>query len=160
MKKSMRNLLVLTLAAILMLTAAACGKDNAPAMDVKATMDKLLAAAPIEDSLTLGESDMLDYYGISADAMDSFAATLCADGITAKEIVLVKAKDEAAAKEVETKLQNRLNARAAEADGYVPEQYAIIKSCEVKRDGVYVRMIISPEASELVRIYTDALAGK
>lgn len=160
MKKVVRSVMLLSLAALMMLGAAACGGKQAAAdLDVKAVMADMLAKYPIENGMELGESDMLNFYGIPADGMEAFAADLAADGITANEIVLVKAKDEDSAKEVETKLQNRLDARRNELNGYLPDQYEIVEKSEVKRDGVYVRLIISPEQEALVEMYNGYLNG-
>lgn len=158
MKKILRSAVLLSLAAVMLLGVSACGGKQATAdMDVKAVMADMLAKYPIQDGMELSESDMLNFYGIQAEDMEAFAADLASDGITANEIVLVKAKDEDSAKNVETKLQSRLDARRNELNGYLPDQYAIVEKSEVKRDGVYVRLIISPQQDELVDLYNSYL---
>lgn len=158
----MKKLISLFSALFLLLLCVSCSQNSSGTADFKTqdAMDAMLAQAPIEDSLVLGESDMLDFYGISPEEMEQFSAVMCADGITAKEIVLVKATSDDNAQKVETSLKNRLQNRANEADGYNPEQFAIIQKCEVKRDGRYIRMIISPEATQLTEIYNQYLSGK
>ena len=156
MKRKMRSVLLLALAVVMAVGAAGCsGGTKAADADVTKVMSALLEKAPIEGSIQLTEDDMLNFYGIESDKMEAFAAELAADGITAKEIVLVKAKDEDSAKDVETKLQNRLEARRNEFNNYLPDQYAIVEKSEVKRDGVYVRLIISPQQDELVELYNS-----
>lgn len=160
MNKKVRSVLLLALAAMMVIGAAGCsGGTKAADMDVTKTMEALLEKAPIEGSIQLSQEDMLNFYGIQSEDMESFAATLAADGITAKEIVLVKAKDEESAKTVESKLQGRLDARRNEFNNYLPDQYAIVEKSEVKRDGVYVRLIISPQQEELVELYDSKLNG-
>lgn len=157
----MKKYIYLAISAILVLALASCsGKTAAADFQVQDAMDDMLAAAPIDDPLTLSEGDMLDFFGIQADSMEQFAAVTCANGISAQEIVLVKAKDEDSAKTVEEKLQNRLDSRKAEAENYLPDQFAIMDQCQVKRDGVYVRLIISPEEEALAEIYQGYLDGK
>lgn len=155
-----KNLLSLLLCAV-MLTCAACsgGSSSAPAQeaDLPAVMEQLLAAAPIDDPLTLGETDMLDFYGIEADQMKQFSAVLNSNGISAQEIVLVEAVDDTAAGKVLEKLTNRLSARTAEADGYLPDEYEILSTCEAVADGCYVRLIIHAQADELIEIYNNAI---
>lgn len=156
MKQKIHSVLLLVLTTILAVCAAGCsGGTKAADVDVTKVMSALLEKAPIEGSIQLTEDDMLNFYGIEGDKMEAFAADLAADGITAKEIVLVKAKDEDSAKDVETKLQNRLEARRNEFNNYLPDQYAIVEKSEVKRDGVYVRLIISPQQEELVELYNS-----
>lgn len=161
MKKIARSVTLLSLALLMLLGISACGggKQAAADLDVKAVMADMLAKYPIQDGMELNESDMLNFYGIQAEDMEAFAADLAADGITANEIVLVKAKDEDSAKNVETKLQSRLDARRNELNGYLPDQYEIVEKSEVKRDGVYVRLIISPQQDQLVELYNSYLNG-
>ena len=160
MKKYMRRVALLALAAALALGTAACGGGSKTAeLDVGQVMEAMLEKAPIEGSIQLTQEDMLNFYGIPAEDIEAFSASLAADGITAKEIVLVKAVSEEAAGEVETKLQNRLDARRNEFNNYLPDQYAVVEKSEVKRDGVYVRLIISPQQDELVELYNSYLKG-
>lgn len=160
MKKYVRRAALLALALVVALGAVACGGGSASAdLDVNQVMEALLDKAPIEGSIQLTEDDMLNFYGIPAEDMEAFAAQLAADGITAKEIVLVKAVSEEAAGEVESKLQNRLDARRNEFNNYLPDQYAVVEKSEVKRDGVYVRLIISPQQEELAEVYNSYLKG-
>lgn len=160
MKRYLRSAMVLALAAALALGIAACGGGQKQAdMNVQEVMDALLEQAPIEGGIALTQDDMLNFYGIQEEDMKSFAADLAADGITAQEIVLVEAASEDSAEEVEAKLQSRLDARRNEFNGYLPDQYAVVEKSEVKRDGVYVRLIISPQQEELVKLYNSYLNG-
>lgn len=157
----MKKLYALIAALCLVAGLSACGpKEKAVDFHVQDAMDAMLAAAPIDDPLTLEEGDMLDFFGIGADAMAEFSAVTCSNGISAQEIVLVKAADEEKAAQVETSLQNRLDSRKSEADGYQPKELAILEQCRVRRDGLYVSLIISPEAEQLTGIYQDYLTGK
>ena len=159
MKQYLRSAAVLALTVVLALGAAACGGQKQADLDVQEVMDAMLEQAPIEGGIALTQDDMLNFYGIKGEDMEAFAADLAADGITAKEIVLVKAPTEDSAKAVETKLQSRLDARRNEFSGYLPDQYAVVEKSEVKRDGVYVRLIISPQQGELVELYNRYLNG-
>ncbi len=141
-------MIAMALAFVMALSVTACsgGKDKTEFAEfrVQTVMEDLLSQVTIEDSLTLSETDMLDFFGIKTENMAEFAAVTCANGISAQEIVLVKAADEDNAQIVEEKLNNRLNARAAEAENYLPDEYAILKECEVQRHSVYVALIIHP----------------
>lgn len=153
----MKKYICLVLAAVLSLTLTACGggkEEDKPAdFSVQTLMEEMLSEATVDDPLTLGEGDMLDFFGIKAEQMEEFAAVTCANGISAQEIVLVKAADEAAAAEVAEKLNARLDARAAEAENYLPDEYAIIKACAVHQNGVYVAMIMHHEHQVLEALF-------
>ena len=157
----MKKKISMLAALCLVLGLSACGpKESTADFHVQDAMDAMLAAAPIDDPLTLEEGDMLDFFGIKAEDMAEFAAVTCSNGTSAQEIVLVKAADEDKAAQVETSLQTRLENRKSEAEGYMPEELAIMEQCEVKRDGLYVSLIISPEAEQLTGIYQEYLSGK
>ena len=158
MKRKMRGLL-LTMSVLLLLGITACGGVKTAEVDVAQVMEEMREAHPIQGSLQLTDTDMLNFYGIDTDTLESYSAEMAADGITANEVVLVKAKDEESAKTVETKLQNRLDARRNEFKNYLPDQYAVVEKSEVKRDGVYVRLIMSPYQDELAELYDSRLKG-
>lgn len=153
--------LILAAAMALSLTACSGGEDKKEFADfsVQTAMDDMLAQASVDDPLVLGEGDMLDFFGISADSMEEFAAVTCANGISAQEIVLVKSADEGKASNVAEQLTKRLDARAAELENYLPEEYAIVSECEVMQHGVYAAMIIHPEHEQLEEIYMDYVIG-
>lgn len=162
MKKKLKKYLNLMLAGAMVLCLGACsgGQSNQSAQfSVQTAMDDLLATVPVEEPLTLSEGDMLDFFGISAERMEEFAAVTCASGITAQEIVLVKAVDEDAADAVAEKLQNRLDALAAQMEDYLPEQYEVVQACQVREDGAYVAMIVHPEHEALEALYADYVSG-
>lgn len=153
----------MALAVVMALGMTACGgaEDSiSPQFSVQAVMEDMLGQVSVDDPLTLGESDLLDFFGIKGEWVSEFAAVTCANGISAQEIVLVKAVDEAGAAEVADKLNNRLNNRAAEAENYLPDQYAIISACQVQTHGVYTAMIIHPEHEQLEQLYLDYVNGK
>lgn len=159
----MKKLIAMALAFVMALGVTACsgGKDKTEFADfsVQTVMEDMLSQVTIDDPLTLGEGDMLDFFGIKAESMTEFAAVTCANGISAQEIVLVKAVDEDSGVEIMGKLANRMDARSAEAENYLPDQYEIISECQVARYGVYVAMIIHPEHEKLDNLFLDYVLG-
>ena len=124
----MKKLIAMALAAVVALSVTACsgGEDKKEIDDfyVVAALQDMLTEVEFDDNLMLREEDMLDFFGIKAENMENFAAVACSNGISAQEIVLVKAADEDNAQIVEEKLNNRLNSRAAEAENYLPDDIA------------------------------------
>ena len=153
-----RTKLISLLLAGIMLICTACGSAPAAEKEVELAplMEEILTAAPIDDILVLSESDMLDFYGIKADQMKQFSAALNMNGISAQEIVLIQAADENAVEQISTKLSNRLAARMAESENYLPDEYEIISQCEVSASGTYCRLIIHANAKEAIAIYNNA----
>jgi hypothetical protein len=156
----MKYLIRTLLACVMMVSLCACGGGQGNAaqgktadINVQSVLDEMLAQVEIEDPLVLTGTDMLDFFGIKEEDMAEFAAVTCANGISAQEIVLVKAVDEKSAELVEEKLENRLENRMAEFQNYLPEQYDILTECDVEREGVYVSMILHPQHEGLEELY-------
>ena len=162
----MKTRLFSMLCAVMLLCCACGGSETktasstpAKTIDLPTLMTELTSTAAIDDPLILGESDMLDFYGIEAAQMKQFSAQQCSNGISAQEIVLVEAVDEAAASAIQEQLEKRLSSRMAESKDYLPDEYEIISGCEVVRDGLYVRLIIHAEEDALVDLYNKTLGN-
>ena len=152
MKKIATALLILTLVFAL----AACGaKEQKTAA---ANLPGVYASFSTgEEMMSLSEGDLLDMYGIAAADVKQFAGGVNTTGIKCDEIVLVEAVDAAAAGRVKSALDARYQAKLNEMDGYLPDEYAIVKECSVTTSGNYVSMIVGPNAKEQTKIYEEAL---
>ena len=157
----MKYAIRMLLSCAMLMSLCACGGQSEPPSEkqadisVQTVMDEMLSQAEIQDPLVLSEADMLDFFGIKGEDMAEFAAVTCANGISAQEIVLIKAADKDSAEQVEEKLENRLENRRAEFENYLPDQYDILTECEVEQDGIYVCMILHPEHEKLEKLYDD-----
>lgn len=155
----MKYAIRMLLSCSMLLSLCACGgqreqpSEKEADISVQMVMDEMLSQAEIQDPLVLSEADMLDFFGIKGEDMAEFAAVTCANGISAQEIVLVKAENEACAELIEEKLESRLENRKAEFENYLPDQYDILTQCEVEQDDVYVCMILHPEHEKLEKLY-------
>ena len=150
----MKKLLSLLLLAVMILTLSACGgggKQSAKSADLKAVLAKFTF-----DGEMLEMDEMLDVYGIQAADMKQFAAAVNTSGIDCDEVVLVEAKDADAASRVKEALDKRYQAKLNETENYLPDEYAVIKTCSVVMDGNYVAMIVAPNAADLVKIYNES----
>lgn len=160
----MKKLIFLALAAAMVLCLAACGgnkESSGPDFQVRDAMDAMLERTGADDMMTLSEGDMLDFYGIRAEDMEQFSAAITSTGISAKEIVLVKAAGEDAAQRVREQLDKRVANRMTEFENYLPDQFDIVANhSRVSRDGVYVSLIISGELEDLSQIYSGFLNGE
>jgi len=115
--------------------------------------DKMAASTEMPEMMSVPDDMLMDYYGIDKNDCEELVVSICVNSLRADEVVLCRAKDADAAARIEQKLQARLKAKADEAEGYSPEQYAIIIECEVLADGNNVAMIVAPEAKGMVEIY-------
>lgn len=118
-------------------------------------MGAMTQSFPIDDPIMLDETDLLDFYGISADNVKQFSAQICSSGVSTQEIILIEAVDENNAAIIEGNLQNHLNNQIAATRYYLPDEYAILSQCKVRRDGVYVALIADKNYEVLEQIYED-----
>ena len=150
----MKKLISILLLVVLVCTLCACGKKET----VKnANLAEVMAKFTFDgEMLSLEATDLLDLYGIDSADIKQHAAAVNTSGIDCDEVVLVEAKDADAAKRVKTALDNRYQAKLNETQNYLPDEYAVIKTCSVSVSGNYVAMIVAPNAADLVKIYNES----
>ncbi len=157
MKKKISILLI----ALLSFSLAACSSApaNAPAADMG---ERFLSAygkieAQLPEMMEIPEDMISDYYGIDPEDYSASLFRISIDNMLADEVIMLQAKDEDAASRIEEMLNERLNAKAGEAESYSPEQYAVITACKVFRDGTTLAMIVSPEHSEMLSAFQQEI---
>ena len=58
------------------------------------------------------------------------------------------------------KLQARLKNKANEAKDYLPAQYAVIEKAEIKQQGKYLALLVSPNVTALSELWQQAMKTK
>lgn len=151
----MKKFLAVVLLIAMIFTLTACGgkKEAAKTANLGEVMGKFTFDG---EMMSLDAASLLDLYGIKAEDMKQFAATVNTSGIDCDEVVLVEAVNADAAARVKTALDNRYQAKLNETENYLPDEYAVIKTCSVTAEGNYVAMIVAPNAADLVKIYNES----
>ena len=164
----------LALSLVMVLSLAACGGDK-PAqeqggdtpstttetkkVDLAAVRTQIIDECQIAGSGNVETDGLSRQYGISADQVASSASfSAPSNGAFPQEIVMVEAKDEAAAADIKAKLDSRLKNIADQAASYDPDSLALAEKCQVVSDGVYVGMFFSAQYDTMVSIFQKALA--
>ena len=156
----MKRLFVLLTAAV-MLLCCACGKGSAPAKSLSEVYADILPQVTSQPIAELSDIRLMErYYGITSEMAEEFAGCYNPNGVDQEEIVLVKAANDDAAEEIESRLETRYQTKLNQNKDYNPEQAAMISACSVDRDGLYVSMIISQNAERMRQIYRDDLGLK
>lgn len=105
-----------------------------------------------EDGENLGpinEDDMLDIIGIGPDEYTDYAYLADYNALSAREVIVVRAKDEDAAKTIAEKLENYREQRMRETRNYQPEAYRVLNEAEVlQKDLLVVLSIAAPDPAE------------
>ena len=147
--------IILPITAVLMslIMLASCGSTETQTVNVKDVYLKIAESAAMpEETVELAVADLEDYYGIKADTVAEFAAVQDACGYK-DEIVIIKAVDDASAKEIAAMLNDHIEYQKDSMKNYDPAQYDILGSSKVVTNGVYAAMFISAEQSTMAEIF-------
>ncbi len=151
----MKKLFCAVLACLMAMSVAGCASGSKSA-DLTAAMTSIESAVTFGDMMDLTKENLQEYYGIEPADINQFAAKISMTGINCDEIVLIEGVDEAAAGRIEEKLQQRYENQCSSFKDYLPEQYAILEKCSVKKDGNFVSLIVSPDAETITKTYEAA----
>lgn len=131
--------------------------------------EKTQKAAPeeiyrsIENSMELpsmmeGDDDFIsNYYGIEPADLDSYVFASAEDATLATSVIIMKAKSEDVVEKLEASLNTVIEQKAAEMQGYIPEQYDIVADSSVKTEGLYVYLVIAENAGDIEAVISAAV---
>lgn len=119
-----------------------------------------LAAEEIElaeDMRSITSQELEIYYGISPEDYVQFAGYISGIGTSAEELVIIEASAETTAIALEECANQRLADKLRQAEGYLPEEYAVIEEGVIRRDGNYVALFVSKEVDTVISFYEKQL---
>ena len=159
-----KKITAILMVAIMILSFASCGgagdsgeKTEAPkAVDLVAIKNEMITQLNIESPIDLDNDKLLNQYGIAAETVKSSGSFIVLTGVFPAEIIMVEAVDEAAAKDIEAKLQSRLDGLKQQSQSYDAESYAIASACEVEVEGNYVALFFSEHNEGMVSMFNEA----
>ena len=122
-------------------------------VDLAEVRDAMIAELEASDPFNLEVAALLNLYGISEDMVVQSGSFVTMAGTFPDEIIMVEAVDEAAAVLVLEKLQNRLNEVLVQSETYDADNYAAAQKCQVRCNGLYISLILSPKQETLAAIY-------
>ena len=149
-------LILLAISMVLLLTA--CGSkttENSAATEAPAVTEEAagkplreLAAEVIKDAGSLAPfdaDDLAEMAGIQPEDYTEFVF-LQGDVMEGREILALRAKDDAAAKRLAEKMEKYLERRRNENRNYAPEAYQALSDARVERKGLTLVMVSGGEA--------------
>lgn len=152
--RNVKKLIALLCLLALALCCAACGKEETvstrPLSEIYAEMEQ---SGVLPRMLRIDGDLAMDFYGIELADCTEAVLMVSSDSMLADEVVLLRAKDQATADACKVLLDERMAYKAAEAEGYSPEQFAIIKQGKVLQSGTDLALIVSLEVEKLLDIY-------
>lgn len=144
----MKKLLPLLLCVLLLCGCTAEGELAADASlaDICA---ELINAAGDENAVVLNSEYITVYYGLDDSRYTEASVFMVPRSILQSEVVLVKAKDEAAFEEIRSTLQLRLESLRGQARDYDTESAALLEHTEVYANAPYCALFFHPMQDEL-----------
>ncbi|MBO5448533.1 MAG: DUF4358 domain-containing protein [Ruminococcus sp.] len=134
-------------------SSAANANADTEAADVCATADKLKSDISYDDELIEFTADKIEkILGIPADKYTSAKVYVSSSGGTPEEIACFEASDEAAAEEIKTALESRIESQKNTFTDYRPEQAPKLESPVLKVNGSCVYMCISGDNAKAEEI--------
>ena len=145
----------LSLILILALILSACGKSSEKEVDLQSVFNSLTENMP--EMLVLDETIRLNLLGINSADCRQVVTAICADSVRADEIWLIQAKDTAALEKLTALAKTRVESQAEVCESYSPDQYAIVKEAELVTNGLYLALLISPNAASMKETFASAI---
>lgn len=98
-------------------------------------------------------TEVQSLYGVKATDYVQFSGKVSGVGTSADEIIIIEAVDAATATKILEGAQARLEDKLRQAEGYLPEEYAVIEQGVVRKDGNYVALFVTRDVEEVVAAY-------
>ena len=159
----MKKIIAIALAAVMMIAVlAGCGgADSNNDVKLSEVLSEINEKYPDSTSgLTelTEKNDLKRYYGIEVDDVIDFAAEINTDSSKAPlEIVIVKAEDGTAKKEIEQKLTNRYNSILSQYASYSADQLKMAKACGVTTAGDVVVLAVAEDYDGIKSVIDEKL---
>ena len=153
MRKTLAVILLLAMA--LMLTA--CGNKTEEKKEETPSQASAAAAQTLQeraDALLSDAADLAPFTAEELQDMTGIAPEDCADfvflqgnGMDGREILVIRAKDEAAADRVAKQLDEYLERRKEEHRDYAPDAYKLLSEASVARKGLLLAVVSGSDAA-------------
>ena len=156
-RNNMKKIICSVLVIALLFALCACGVSEAPAktVELQSHYDSFTPSLP--DMLVLDDTMRLNLMGIKDEYCDQVICSVVAFSLQADEIWLIEAADEESLSTLKTLAENRLRAKMEETSFYSPDQYAICEDGRIITEGLYLALIVSPDADTFEAAFKDAL---
>ena len=156
MRKAFILPLLLLTAAVLLSGCGAGGSAGETGTDrsLSEIAEEMAAARNDDGTVMLDPKYTGMLFGTDMSLVAESAAFMITRTVSSEEAVLLKAADTSAKDALKEQLQSHLNSYLEQTKNYDPDGYAMASKCEVKTDGLYVWLILSPERDALEEIFS------
>lgn len=145
---------------ILVMVSAFAGCSGSKEVDLNTVLADVNSVSSSTSELTeITDLEKLKAaYNINEEDVKQFAAEYTADTSKAPvEIVVVEAKDKSAAENVKACLDARFQTIYSQYSSYSPEQFDMVKKCQVIAKGNFVTMVVSEDYDNIMKVINEAI---
>ena len=124
-------------------------------VDLAAVRTAIVDQLGLTDPLNLDTDALNNLYGIDPSLIAQSASFTVAAGTFPDEVVMVEAVSDEAVASIQEKLQSRLDQVLVQSQSYDAENYKAAQSCQVRVNGRFVSLILSPKQADIAAIYAS-----
>lgn len=151
-----KRLLTTILIGLTLLTACGGGGSAEPSASVSEMTKSITKCGVAFNELVEVPTDRIEQiYGVSADDYSEVSAYRAGSGGYADEVVIFKATSSDTISNIQTALNNIIESKKKDFDGYVQEQYDILCNSKVLTNGDYVCLIVCSDNDTAISTYEN-----
>mgnify|MGYP001623930974 FL=1 len=124
-------------------------------VDLAAVRTAIVDQLGLTDPLNLDADALNNLYGIDPSLIAQSASFTVAAGTFPDEVIMVEAVSDEAVATIQEKLQSRLDEVLVQSQSYDAENYKAAQSCQVRVNGRFVSLILSPKQADIAAIYAS-----
>ena len=124
-------------------------------VDLAAVRTAIVDQLGLTDPLNLDTDALNNLYGIDPSLVAQSASFTVAAGTFPDEVIMVEAVSDEAVASIQEKLQSRLDQVLVQSQSYDAENYKAAQSCQVRVNGRFVSLILSPKQADIAAIYAS-----
>ena len=124
-------------------------------VDLAAVRTAIVDQLGLTDPLNLDTDALNNLYGIDPSLVAQSASFTVAAGTFPDEVIMVEAVSDEAVASIQEKLQSRLDEVLVQSQSYDAENYKAAQSCQVRVNGRFVSLILSPKQADIAAIYAS-----
>lgn len=124
-------------------------------VDLAAVRTAIVDQLGLTDPLNLDTDALNNLYGIDPSLVAQSASFTVAAGTFPDEVIMVEAVSDEAVATIQEKLQSRLDQVLVQSQSYDAENYKAAQSCQVRVNGRFVSLILSPKQADIAAIYAS-----
>lgn len=137
---------------LLLIVLALFGCDS-KSVDLNIVLEDVNSSLSIQNVTTVNTvDDLKSYYQIDESDVSQFVCELSDDSTDIFELVVIRAVDAESAKNIAARLNNHYESLLNTASSYSPELTDVISNSGVRRNGVFVDLIVSDRYEEVAAV--------